>query len=201
MNNSSGGGGDTSEKSQTTTTTTTTAATPVQGGGKTEKYRWTQEISSIMMVIPVPPGTRAKQLNIEIKQKHLTVGIRGSEPIINGELHKEVNVPECMWQLEDNKEVIIHLQKKSGIFWKFVLEGDPEVDITQIEPPQAKLSDLDGEVRATVEKMLYDQNAKALGLPTSEDRLREVNIRRLQQMHPNVDWSKMDLSKAEINFQ
>ena len=181
-------------------TTPTTKATPVQGGGQTEKYNWTQEIGSVMVTIPVTQGTRAKQLNIVIKSKHLLVEVRGGDKFIDGELPHDINLSESMWQLEDNKEILIHLIKQVGTWWPSVIVGDPEVDIAKIEPPQAKLSDLSGEMRSTVEKMLFDQNAKALGQPTSEERLRDANVRKLQQMHPNVDWSKMDLSKAQFNF-
>ena len=69
-----------------------------------------------------------------------------------------------------------------------------------IEPPQISMSELGGEMRESVEKMLWDQAAKHSGGPTSEDRLREANIRRLKAMHPGVDFSGWDFRYAFNNY-
>jgi hypothetical protein len=49
--------------------------------------------------IPVPKGTRAKQLNVVIQKKKLSVGLKGQEPIMAGELCKEIKVDESTWNI------------------------------------------------------------------------------------------------------
>jgi len=48
---------------------------------------------------------------------------------------------------EDQKNIIITLEKVNQTWWENVLTHHPKIDTSKIEPPNSKLSDLDSETR------------------------------------------------------
>ncbi|RUS17831.1 hypothetical protein BC937DRAFT_89434 [Endogone sp. FLAS-F59071] len=46
-------------------------------------YLWKQTLQDVDVTIPVPKGTRGRDLDIVIKKKSLKVGLKGKEPIID----------------------------------------------------------------------------------------------------------------------
>lgn len=62
-------------------------------------YSWKQELGEVDIVVPVPKGTRSRDLAVVIGKKKLSVGLKGKEPIMSGELCKEVKMDDSTWTL------------------------------------------------------------------------------------------------------
>jgi len=50
----------------------------------------------------VPKGTRAKDLLVVLQKKKLSVGLKGQDKILDGELCKDVKVEDSTWTLRMN---------------------------------------------------------------------------------------------------
>jgi hypothetical protein len=175
-------------------------AVPVCNGGATDKYTWTQTLSQVDVALPLPAGVRAKDLVVEIKSKAFKFGIKGKPLLIDGEFAQKVKKEECTWTVDSmpggGSQVTLFLDKENKMeWWRSVIVGDAEIDTSKVQPENSKLSDLDGDTRQTVEKMMYDQRQKAMGLPTSEEQNKQDVLKKFMAQHP-----EMDFSKAKINM-
>lgn len=168
---------------------------PLGNGGTTSKYTWTQTLGTLEILISTSPGLKSKDCQVNISRNKLSVKVKGEE-IINGELHSNVKPDDSLWSIVDGDTIQIILEKQNNMnWWSCVLKGDPEIDTSKIVPENSKLSDLDPETRATVEKMMFDQRQKAMGLPTSDHLKQHELLEKFKAAHP-----EMDFSQAKINY-
>ncbi|TPX35372.1 hypothetical protein SmJEL517_g02360 [Synchytrium microbalum] len=157
-------------------------------------YKWRQTLSEVDVMIPVPKGTKSRDLDVVIKKKLLKVGFKGKEPIVEGELCQNVKVDDSTWTLDNQQEVNIHLEKVNGMeWWKNVVTHHPAIDTTKIQPENSKLSDLDGETRSVVEKMMFDQKQKSMGLPSSDEQKKQELLNKFKASHPEMDFSNVKM--------
>eukprot|EP01112_Ceratiomyxa_fruticulosa_P020981 TRINITY_DN728_c0_g1_i1.p1 TRINITY_DN728_c0_g1~~TRINITY_DN728_c0_g1_i1.p1 ORF type:complete len:172 (-),score=32.39 TRINITY_DN728_c0_g1_i1:142-657(-) len=156
-----------------------------------EPYTWTQTLPDVTVNVPIPQGTKGKDLIVKITKEHLTVKVKG-ETIIDGDFHQKVKASDSMWQIEDGKVLVLELQKVNDMeWWKSVIKGHTEIDTSKIEPENSKLSELDGETRGLVEKMMFDQRQKAQGLPTSDELQKQETLKKFMEDHPDFDFSNI----------
>lgn len=157
-------------------------------------YKWIQTIGEVDITIPIPGNLKAKDLVVELKKTRIKAQVKGQESLIEGDFPHPVVPDECTWTLETSptgKEISIHLDKQyKSEWWAHVVTTAPKIDVTKIQPENSKLSDLDGETRGMVEKMMYDQEMKRQGKPTSEEQQKQDMLKKFMQQHPEMDFSK-----------
>ncbi|KAG9314316.1 nuclear movement protein nudC [Chiua virens] len=165
-------------------------------------YAWKQELGEVDIVVPVPKGTRARELVIVIQKKKLSVGLKGKDKIMDGELCKEIKLEDSTWTLgtrfvtlssrltiisEDQESILIHLEKLNDQqWWENVLTHHPKIDTRKIQPENSKLSDLDGETRYVI--------VTQMGKPTSDELKKMEALKKFQAAHPELDFSNAKIS-------
>ena len=166
-------------------------------GGQTAKYLWHQSLSEVTCYIPIPDGIKGSHLDVKTGNLDFKVSYKGKpnqEPIVQGKWHKKITSGETIWTIEkegaSSKLCVIVEKHEKQNWWKCLLEGDIEIDTSKVEPENSKLSDLDGETRQTVEKMMFDQQQKQLGKPTSEETEKQDKLKQFMAAHPEMDFSK-----------
>jgi len=177
-------------------------------------YKWVQQIGDLDVTAPIPSNIKGRDLDVKITKTGLKAGIKGQDTIIEvccpilllmllsntakGDFPHPIRVDESAWTLEtttSGKELNIHLDKVNKMeWWAHVVTSAPKIDTSKITPENSKLSDLDGETRGMVEKMMFDQRQKEMGKPTSEEAKKMEMLKKFQEQHP-----EMDFSKAKIN--
>ncbi|PLB45452.1 nuclear movement protein nudC [Aspergillus steynii IBT 23096] len=162
-------------------------------------YKWTQSIQDVDVTIPIPGNIKGRDMDVVLTKTKIKVAIKGQEPFIEGDFPHPVLADECSWTLETTsqppgKEVAIHLDKVNKVeWWPHVVTSAPKIDVSKITPESSKLSDLDGQTRAMVEKMMYDQRQKEMGGPSSDEQRKMDILKKFQAEHPEMDFSNAQI--------
>ena len=138
-------------------------------GGKNDKYSWSQAISDVIVQVDLDTPTKSKDLDVTLDHKHIKVVRKATkQSIFEGEFYDAIKVEDSTWSIEEGSRLILNLEKAQENIWKIVLKGDPEIDATKVDNTKT-LDDFDPETQGALRKIVYEQNRKAQGLPTTDE--------------------------------
>jgi hypothetical protein len=173
-----------------------------RNGGDTEKYSWGQTLEQVDCTVFLEKGIRAKQLDVQIKTTTVRVAMKdGSKVFFEGEWPEKIDSEESFWTLETTstgKHLVMNITKmpNQDKWWETILKGEQKIDTSKVNPEPSKLSDLDGEMRGEVEKMMFDMRQKQMGKPSSDELKKREMLEKVMKANPNL---KFDLSNAKFS--
>ena len=87
---------------------------------------------------------------------------------MDGELPEKVKVDDTFWSVEDGQYLNVNFEKAYEAIWKCVVLGDEEIDTKKVDNSK-RIDEFDLETQGHLQKVLYEQERKRAGLPTTEE--------------------------------
>jgi len=153
-------------------------------------YQWTQTLQELEVKIPFKlPKLKGRDVVCTMTKNKITCGLKNQPPVLSGEFPAQIKEEESFWTLNTGT-ITINIEKVDQMaWWDHLILSDPKINTKKVNPENSKLSDLDGETRSMVEKMMFDQRAKAMGEPTSDERKKNDMLKKFMSEHPEMDFS------------
>eukprot|EP00968_Pinguiococcus_pyrenoidosus_P009898 scaffold770_cov255-Pinguiococcus_pyrenoidosus.AAC.51 len=104
------------------------------GRGKGPKYSWTEAEDDLEVLVPIPEGLSAAQLQVRLNSSALEVEAPAGQELLRGTFREKIAIGESFWTLDGNI-LVLQLQKRPPVFehdfqWGYVFkedEDDPEI--------------------------------------------------------------------------
>ena len=187
------------QQQQPTTTNTTTPPSPAPtqppkpqkpienkpisistyNGDVCDKYNWSQGVSDVTIQFPLPEAVSKKMLDISMSVNHLKITIKSKElkVLIDDDFCEKIKPDDSNWTLEDGQSLVFYLEKAGEVIWKSAFKGGKEIDTKKVDNSK-RIDEFDNETQAALNKIMYEQNRKRNGLPTTEE---EQKLEQLKQ--------------------
>jgi hypothetical protein len=164
-------------------------------GSKTDKYVWTQTLDEVQANVYIPSKTTKKDMDIRLELDRCYIAMKDkSQVFVDAKWCEKIHPDDSYWTIEEieggGKAVQLTLSKYSQTaWWDCLVQGEPVIDTQKVSPEPSKLSDLDGEMKSTVEKMMIDMRRKQAGMPSLEEEEKKNKLAEFMKAHPEMDFS------------
>ncbi|XP_076623240.1 nudC domain-containing protein 3 isoform X2 [Colletes latitarsis] len=153
-------------------------------GAVRENYTWSQSIGDLDVLIKLPSCIKtAKDLRVDLESKEIKIEARTSTFVENqesrdsrnsewttifvGEFSFKIRKDESVWSLVPGKHISIHFEKASERWWEALVVGEPKIELNKIDCSR-NLDEMGLEEQMKVQELMWNQQQKFLGKPTSE---------------------------------
>ena len=138
-------------------------------GDKCEDYNWSQGVGDVTIQFALKQKIHKKMLKVDMTVNHLKIVIQGMDkPLIDDDFCEKIIPDDSNWSIEDGQSIIFFLEKATEIIWKSAFKGGKEIDTKTVDNSK-RIDEFDSETQAALNKIVYEQNRKRNGLPTTEE--------------------------------
>lgn len=85
-----------------------------------------------------------------------------------GEFSNKVKTDDSYWLVEESSSLILYLDKLTEVIWSSAFKGHKEIDTKRVDNSK-RIDEFDNETQSALNKIVYEQNRKKYGLPTTEE--------------------------------
>lgn len=176
-------------------------------GASRDNYAWSQTLKDVDVKVFVPPTvTKAKQLSVDIRNDFIKIALKGNpsdgqgeKVLVEGKLKENIRGEETIWSLDPGNCVQLNFEKRREMWWKGVLEGEPEIDQKSIDNTQY-VHEMDDDSQADYQRVMYDMERKRQGQPSSKEEETQNILRKAWNAEGSpFQGSEFDPSKINIS--
>ncbi|XP_029658820.1 nudC domain-containing protein 3 isoform X1 [Formica exsecta] len=156
-------------------------------GAVRDNYIWTQTLNDLDVLVKIPEHVKiskdtirvnisSDEVKIDVKPLNSSTNFKWDN-IFNGKLSFKIRKDESIWNIEAGKHINIHLEKATERWWEALIVDEPKIDLSKIDCSK-HFDDMIPEEQMKVQKLMWNQQQKLLGKPTSEEIKMETTLKQ-----------------------
>ena len=97
-----------------------------------------------------------------------------------------------MWTIETyegtGKTLNLFIQKFPEFqgWWECIVNNEPKIDVGKVQPEENSMDYLDDEIQMEIQKAMFDQRQRSMGLPTIEEMENQKKMEELFKKNPGL---------------